>query len=265
MIPRLTSGTYELTIDAGAEYEVVNESVQFIGGDARNRGEGRSFPGQTTFVQITLRLKAADIKVPGVVNAALAGIPQPAIDLYQQALSSAQSGNHKKAIEQLKKALALAPQFVSALNELGMQYMQLNELELAADSLQKAMKRAPDAFLLRLNYGLVLLQQKKFREAESELRLALAKSDTSALAHEYRARALIGLRQLDDAEKELRRALDLGGDLAANAHRYLAAIYMQRGEDDRAIIELEEYLRLQPTVRDADQIRQIIKELRKRQ
>src|SRR5215813_1159799 len=255
MIQRLTDGTYELSVDAGPEYEPANESVQIVGGAVR------SSQGQTVFVQITLKPKGSASNPPGVVNAMLAGVPKPAVSLYQQAIESSQAGNHKKAVEQLKQSLELAPQFALALSELGMQYLQLNQLDHAAESLRKAVEIAPEAFLPRLNRGLVLLQQKKFAEADGELKIALARNDSSALAHEYRGRALIGLGRLDEAEKELRRAVELGGDLAANAHRYLGALYMQRGQDDRAIVELREYLRLQPNVKDAQQIKQILKDL----
>src|SRR5881396_2111267 len=233
-ILRLTDGTYDLTVDAGPDYEPATESVQIIGGGVRGS------PGQTAFVQITLKPKGAGNNPPGVVNAALAGVPKPVVTLYEQALGSSQAGEHKKAVEQLKKALALAPEFVLALNELGMQYLQLNDLDQAAAALQKAAKYAPEAFLIRLNYGLVLLQQKKFTDAESELRPAVAKNDASAAAREYLGRALIGLHRLDEAEKELRRSVELGGDRAANAHRYLGALYMQRGQDVLAIAELQE-------------------------
>ncbi len=258
-ILRLTDGTYNLMVDAGADYELANESVQIIGAATRDK------LGQTVFVQITLKLKTSAGNPPGVINAALASIPKPARDLYQQALASAQAGDNKKAVEQLKKAIALFPEFPLALNELGMQYLQLNELDRAADSLRSALKLVPEAFLAHLNYGLVLLQQKKYDESESELRLAIAKNELFPATHEYRGRALIGLHRLEEAEKELQRALALGGEQAANSHRYLGAIYMQRGEDARAIAELQEYLRLQPKVKDADQIRQIIKELSAKQ
>jgi tetratricopeptide (TPR) repeat protein len=258
-ILRLTDGTYNLIVDAGADYELANESVQIIGAATRDS------LGQTVFVQISLTPKASTGNPPGVINAALANIPKPARDLYQQALASSQSGDHKKAVEQLKKAIALFPDFPLALNELGMQYLQLNELDRAAESLRGALKQAPDAFLPHLNYGLVLLQQKKYAESEFELRLAIAKNDSFPATHEYRGRALIGLHRLEEAEKELQRALALGGNQAANSHRYLGAIYMQRGEDARAIAELQEYLRLQPKVKDANQIRQIIKDLSARQ
>lgn len=247
---RLTAGTYDLTIDAGPDFEVANESVQV------------STDGQTAYVQIRLKPKESVFRnPPGVLNAALAGIPKPALDLYQQALESSQSGDHKKAIDQLKKALTAAPEFVPALNELGMQYLKLNDLARASDSLKTAVKLMPDAFVTRLNYGLVLLQQKKYSEAEIELRAANTRDDKSAPVHEYLGRALIGLQRLDEAEKELKRSVELGGQLAANAHRYLGALYMQRGDDAHAIAELQEYLRLQPKVKDADQIKQILKDL----
>ena len=258
-IQRLTGGTYNLTVEAGPEYEEADESVEIIDNGARNS------PGQTLFVQINLQLKASAGNPLGLVNAALAKIPKPARDLYQQALASSSTGDHKKAIEQLKQAITMSPEFVLALNELGMQYLQLNELERAAESLRAALKQAPEEFIPHLNYGLVLLQQKRYAESESELRLALEKNDSSAAGHEYRGRALIGLHRLAEAEKELGRALALGGEQAANSHRYLGAIYMQRGEDSRAITELEEYLRLQPKVKDADQVRQIIRDLSAKQ
>ena len=184
------------------------------------------------------------------------------LELYQQALQLAQSGEHKKAIEELKKVVAQATDFAPAHNELGVQYLQTNDLQHANESLAQAVKLAPDSFLPRLNHGLVLLQLKKFGDAISELKFAIHKNEQVAVAHEYLGRALIGEHQLDEAEKELQRAITLGGDQAANAHRYLGALYMQRGEDARAIEELEKYLKMQPKVKDADQIKAIIKDLR---
>jgi Flp pilus assembly protein TadD len=254
-IYRLTDGNYDLTVDAGGDYQLTSESVQIIGSGLRGS------PGQTAFVQITLKFKEPGTHPPGVLNAAFAGVPKPALEFYQQAIASAQKGNHKKAVEHLKKAIAAFPEFMLALNELGLEYFQLNELDQAADSLRAALKLEPGAFLPLLNYGLVLLQQKKHAEAEAALRVALARNDASAAAHEYLGRALIGLKRLEEAERELLRAITLGGEQAANAHRYLGAIYIQAGADARAITELQEYLRLQPGVKDADQIKQIIKEL----
>jgi lipoprotein NlpI len=84
-------------------------------------------------------------------------------------------------------------------------------------------------------------------------------------AHLYRGRALIGLALYGEAERELRRALALGGDGASMAQRYLGVVYIERGENARAVEALEAYLRLEPKAKEAAQIREIIKGLRAQQ
>ena len=256
---RLAGGTYRITVDAGKEFETASETVDiFDASDPR-----RSKLGQVITVQVQLQpRRAATETKPGVVSAALASIPKEARDLYEKALKSAQEGNHKKAVEHLKAAIALYPRFTLALNELGVQQLQLGELDKAAEALRDALKLEPEAFILHLNYGIILIKQKSFREAEASLARALARDDNAAIAHLYRGRALIGLSRFDDAERELRRALTLGGDAVSMAHRYLGAIYIERGERDPAIASLEEYLRLAPRAAEAAEIREIIKQLR---
>jgi len=46
------------------------------------------------------------------------------------------------------------------------------------------------------------------------------------------------------------------------AHRYLAAVYIETRESLRAASELEKYLSLSPQAKDAEKIRDIIKQLR---
>jgi regulator of sirC expression with transglutaminase-like and TPR domain len=75
-------------------------------------------------------------------------------------------------------------------------------------------------------------------------------------------RALIGLLRYEEAERECLRALALGGDEARMAHRYLGAIYIERGEPARAVEALETYLRLDPKAAEAAQIRALVKQLR---
>ncbi|MDQ1559819.1 MAG: hypothetical protein QOD32_2879 [Pyrinomonadaceae bacterium] len=255
---RLNGGTYRLTVEAGTEFETAAETVDIIDSPLRNRRAG-----QVVSVQIQLRLKREEgAGKPGVVNAALAAIPKEARELYEEALRSAKAGEHKRAVEQLKQAVAVYPKFTLAFNELGVQYLGLGETEKAAEALRSALALEPDAFVLRLNYGIVLLQRKRFADAEAELSRAIKLSNASFAAHLYRGRALIGLIHYEEAERELRRALALGGDEARMAHRYLGAIHIERGENALAVEALETYLRLDPKAAEADAIRGIIKQLR---
>jgi len=255
---RLTVGTYRLMVEAGKEFEPASETIDIIDSPLRNRRAG-----QIVSVQIRLRVKRDDVLgKPGVVDAALAAIPPQARELYEQALDSAKAGKRKRAVEQLKQAISIYPKFALALNELGVQYLGLGETERAAEALRSALSLEPDAFVLRLNYGIVLLQRKRFAEAEAQLGHALRLSDASFAAHLYRGRALIGLARYEEAERECLRALALGGEAARMAHRYLGAIYIERGEDARAVEALETYLRLDPKAAEAKQIRALVKQLR---
>ena len=109
----------------------------------------------------------------------------------------------------------------------------------------------------------MLVQNNKFAEAKNSLRQLVKERGDSAHAHLYLGRALIGLNDYDEAENEMRAAIKLGGNDMSVAHRYLGAIYMERQDNKRAIEELETYLRMMPETKDAEQIRNIINQLRK--
>ena len=222
---QLIGGRYTVSIDVGEAYAPAFEVVDVV--DSGSGGQ-MSRLGQTYTVQVHLRLRAGKPIATGVVSAD--ATPKAAIDLYNKALISVKEGHRDKAIEQLKAALAIHPSFVAALNGLGVQYMKLG----------------------------------RFAEAELELRAALLQNDTSGPAHLYRARALIGLHRLDDAARDLKLALEIGGEDVKTAHRYLAGIHLEKGEAAEAVRELELYLKSAPDSKEADQIRNLIKELNRK-
>ena len=251
----LRAGTYRISLNAGKEYELVNETVEIQA--SRNSGIVQTIP-----VEIQLRLKKTDNAPPGVVDASLSGIPKPALELYGKALESKQKGDFKKGIEQLNSAILRYADFMLAFNELGVLYMQTGQLEDADAALKSALKLAPEAFPPLFNHGLLLVRLKQFEEAEKELRHAIVKDDKSAVAHLYLGRVLVTLQKYDEAEQELQRALALGGDRLSLAHRFLGALYIERGDNEHGVKELEKYLQLEPKAKDAEQLRTTIKRLR---
>lgn len=250
---RLAVGTYTVQIDAGADYEPVNEIVDIY--DVR--GQARTYS-----IEISLRLRKGAKSKATVVNASLTDVPKPAVDLYQKGLAAAQAGDTKKAIQELKAAIDVYPGFVAALNELGVLYWMQGDLKDAADVLRSALDYAPNSFTQRLNYGILLVELRQYIKAEAELRRAIELNGNSAKAKYYLGRALANLRRFDDAEKLLQEAVSIGGDEVSPAHRYLGAIYKERGNAKRAVEELELYLKLVPNAKEAEQIRQIISELK---
>jgi len=140
--------------------------------------------------------------------------------------------------------------------------MNLKEWGKAAESLRAAIKLGPEAFHPRLNYGIVLIQLKDYKSAAAELQVAVQKDSSSAVAHFQLGRALVNLNSFDLAERALRQAISIGGDNVAEAHRYLAAVYIEKQNSQNAANELELYLKLAPKATDAERIRTLIKDLR---
>ena len=255
---RLQGGRYVVVVDAGSDFEVHSEAVDLIEPASR-----RGTPGVTVPIYITLQpRRGGGSGAPGTVDAKAGGIPESARELYKQAMESAKSGDPKKAIEELNKALEIYPNFMAALNQLGVQYMEVKEWAKAGEPLRKAIGIAPEAFHPRLNYGIVLLQLKDYKAAAAELSIAIQKNGSSGPAHFYLGRVMVSLGNYDAAETELRQTISIGGDEAVEAHRYLGAVYIEKHDSARAADELEAYLKLAPKAKDADRIRTIVKDLR---
>jgi len=256
---QLGGGRFTVRVDAGEGYEPATEEVNIA--DSGSSGN-MSRVGQIYSVQIHLRPKSNQPITKGVISAN--DPPKAAVDLFNKALESVKDGNRDKAIEQLKAALAIHPTFTAALNGLGVQYLKLGKYEAASEAFAKALQLAPDNFNLHLNSGISLFSLNKYAEAETQFAAALAKNEASGTAHLYRARALIALNRLDDAAIDLKRAIEIGGDDVKLAHRYLAGIYVEKGENVEAVKQLELYLQVSPDSKETNQIKNLIKELNKK-
>jgi cytochrome c-type biogenesis protein CcmH/NrfG len=261
----LRPGSYTVVVEGGAEFETVREQVTLESStiQTRNGVVGTPFNRPIT-LQVYLRPKraASEQSQPGVLNAALAGIPKPAADLYQKALEAARRREPERAVEHLKGALSFYPDFRLALAELGAQYLRLRQPDKAAEALRAALKLAPDDAAALLNYGLALYEKRDFAEAEAQFRKALRGDAPAPAAHFYLGMILIKRRELAEAEKQFKAAVERSGGDIARAHYYLGGIYWEQHEYKRAADELETYLRLAPETPDADRVRLTIKELR---
>jgi tetratricopeptide (TPR) repeat protein len=251
----LRGGSYTITVAACQGYQPANESVEIL---ETAGGRESDSPAQVINLRIELQAKPAVPQALGTVTV----IPEEALDFYKQAVSASDGGDRKRAIELLERAVNVCPNFWSAWNELGVQHLRLTQTAKALDALRAAVKIDPQAFEPRLNTGIALLQMKDYARAAVELQQALARRNDSALAHLHMGHALVGLNRFAAAEPQLAEAVKLGGDGVVEAHRWLAAVYIEQHRESRAAEELEKYLTLAPSARDAGRIRDIIRQLR---
>jgi Flp pilus assembly protein TadD len=249
-VPR---GDYLVIIDKEEGFEPYSQNVSVISASG------------VPYLSIRLHLKGEAKSGPAVLNAEFANVPARALTFYQKAQEQAQAGNHKAAIEQLQKAIAEYSNFMLAFNELGVQYLRLGELDKADESLAKALKLAPDSATPLLTHGILLTVMGKFNFAVTELQTALKQREQSANGHLYLGQALANLGRFAEAEVQLTRAIELGGDEVKDAHRFLGAIYLQRGEREKGVAEFEIYLKLAPKATDAEKVRQLIRQNKRSQ
>jgi len=262
----LSPGNYSIVVQAGDNYEIARDSV-YIDSDGNMSRTGIRVPTPTRryTVMIHLQPKASSGNLkPGVINAALAEVPEKPRKLYETGVEQSRAGETAKAVDSLKQAVALYPKFPLALNELGVQYLKLRQTEKAIEALRSAVKLTPDAYTPRLNLGIALLEAKHFEEAETQLREALKLNSSLPTAHMYLGVCLLRLDKIEEAEKDLLLAIDGSGNQLGMAQYYLGGIYWKKQEYPKAVEALEAYLRLTPNAQDAERVRATIKDLRNR-
>jgi tetratricopeptide (TPR) repeat protein len=191
-------------------------------------------------------------------------VPTKAREAYNRAVDLSRRGQSQQAIEELKRAIAIYPEYVHAHNDLGVAYIKIDLIDDAIRSLEKSIALDPQAFNPRLNLGIANVRRKDFVQAEPPLRTAVMIDASAPLAHLYLGITLWKTARTDEAEDEFGRALSLGGTDIAVAHYYLGQLYAEKDRIAEAVAELETYLKQKPGADDAQQARQKIVELRGR-
>jgi Flp pilus assembly protein TadD len=250
----VSSGTYTVIIDSEKEYQTVSQSVEIV-------RERNIVPETYT---VTIRLREVDgprsTTKPAVVNAANAGVPKKALEFYNNASKLARDKDYAGAIKELKLAVEEYPSYLSALSMIGMLHLRLNELDKADEAFKAALKIDPEAYEPLLNRSITLFKLAKFKDAEALLRKTLKVKPDSAAAYYYLGRTLNKLGKNDEAEKAFLTCTEKSPGDFKEAHRLLAAIYLDRGKPERVVEQLEIYLKLVPTAPDADNLRMVIEQ-----
>jgi len=263
---QLAPGSYTVVINAGNDYELYSESV-LIDSDLNLSRMGVRLPPNpqrhTVMAHLQLKIRPG-IGKPGVLNAALAAVPDKARKLYERGVEEARGEDAAKAASSLKEAVALYPNFPLALNELGVQYLKLRQVNKAVEVLKEACKLSPDAAPARLNLGIALLENKDFAPAEQQIRESLKLNNNSATAHMYLGISLLRQTKFEEAEKELVTATQANAAQLGMANYYLGGLYWRKKDYTRAVEQLEKYLAATPNAPDAERVRNTIKDFRSR-
>jgi type IV pilus assembly protein PilF len=153
---------------------------------------------------------------------------QLAVGYYQQ-------GQMNVALDELKQALQVDPDFADAYSVRALVYMDMGEARLAEDNFLRAIKLAPNNPDLSNNYGWFLCQNGRASQS-----IAYFESTLKNRAYQSPAKALnnagvcsLKLKDAVAAERYFTRAFQYDpGNLETNAN--LAKVYLGRGDHQQA-------------------------------
>jgi len=176
---------------------------------------------------------------PGVVSAAELRHPisREGANLLKQAQKYASKGQHKEAIEILKKAVQDNSAAAYAHSFLGAEYLKISDPDAAIVHLDEAIKLQPSHADNYSNLGYALCLTGDRAAGERSIREALEKDRYFSRAH-----FLLGVILLDKATPEAPDHLLMVENEIPLAHLALAVYHARRGETASARQELKAYL-----------------------
>lgn len=162
------------------------------------------------------------------------------------------------------RAIDLFPNYYAALDLLGQQYVLRENYAPAQVVLTKAVAVNPRSSSTWYTLGYAQYRLRLLPDAADSLTKATSLNNESLNTHLVLGTVLRMQKQWVPAETHLKQAKSLSKPSRAEIYWQLALLYNQTGRSAEAAAELESFLKAQPDSRDAEQIRKLIGELRKK-
>jgi tetratricopeptide (TPR) repeat protein len=154
-------------------------------------------------------------------------------------------GERAKGIDYLEKAVAMAPWFAPAQNDLGRILFDGGQVEEALPHLEQAVALEPSTPENHYNLGNALLAKGRVAEALDQFQKQVSLRPDDALAQRLFGTVLLDNNLINDATPVLEKAVLLNPSDAA-AHFQLGNAYFRRGSTAGAISQYEKALQLKP-------------------
>ncbi len=173
-------------------------------------------------------------------------VPRNARREYTRARDRLKERDVPGAIEHLKKAVELSPQFTAAWNQLGTIAYLSKEPKKAEEYFREALRQEAGSYAPLVNLGGALLAQDRVEESHSVNLRAVEMRPDDALAHSQLGRSYFSLSELDSAQRHLKQAKALDPKHFSFPQLVLAQIYELKSDSVSLMRELEEFLIFHP-------------------
>jgi tetratricopeptide (TPR) repeat protein len=205
-------------------------------------------------------------------------VPKAARDTFERAMKLGRAGRKQVANTLMQEATRIFPDYFDAHFALSNEFLKAGRLTEAIRELEEAIRINPRDDKVYQSFGIILMNQGKLEVAAAVFAEAARLNSDEPLHPLMRASALIDYastldasqperatahtRALSEAERNLLLAGDKSKGQLPSVHLQLARLYQKRGERERAAEELAQYLLKNPSAKNADEIREIIRKLR---
>jgi tetratricopeptide (TPR) repeat protein len=267
----LTETSYTVVVSA-PDYNPASESVEFVRSVTPDSG------GETRTVEITL-LSKGGVRPPRAGLNFAQNVPRAARDAFEAGIKLARENKSAEAVASYEEAIKLFPDYFDAHFVLASELARQGKLDDATRHLQEARRINERDDRVWDLFARVLRQQHKYAvaarvyaeaarlnpdEPQYLVSEAAALIDQGATIDPAQSKSAADERTFafSEAEKSLARADEVSNHKLADVHLQRARLDEKRGERARAADELEQYLRKAPNAKNADAIRQAIKQLR---
>jgi tetratricopeptide (TPR) repeat protein len=176
--------------------------------------------------------------------------PNQPVALHLLGVIAYQTGKHDLAVDLIKKALAIKPDYAEAHYNLGNALRELVKLDEAEASYQKALTINPDSAASHRNLGIVFRKQGKLDEAVVSYQNALSIKPDYAEAHISLGNAFSDQGKLDEAVASYHKALAIKPDSAAT-HNNLGLALRELVKLDEAVTSYHKALAIKPNFAEA--------------
>ncbi|MGH9968191.1 MAG: carboxypeptidase regulatory-like domain-containing protein [Pyrinomonadaceae bacterium] len=194
----------------------------------------------------------------GVVDA---NVPERARSEFERGRTALADKKVEEGILHLERAIAFHGNYYEAQELIASAFMEQENWVKASLALRRALEINPKAVTVMVSLGEVYRRQKNYEEGEKVLKNGLALNDKSWLGHYTLGRIYWEKKDLINAGKQIAFTLQL--EPAFPDARLLAGnIFVRARMPENAIIEYEEYLRIEPKGQFAGEIRELVQKLK---
>jgi tetratricopeptide (TPR) repeat protein len=230
----LTIGRYELTLEKEGYVTVRDQS---------RLGTGRT--------------KHDSVMTPAVV----ARIDPGSSLEYAAAFEAFNAGALVRAIEILAPLVEVERDFAAGFLLLARSYFELEQWEDAVVGYRRVIELQPDMANAYLDIGVAYMETGDLQSASSSFAKALALQPDDASVHYNIGTIYIQADRVDDAIDYLTKATELDPE-SALSHKALAFALARRSDMEGAIRHLERYLEIAPDAPDAEEMANLLEQLR---